>query len=320
MHGRATSADCSLISRRALGASAAGWLLSAAASSAFGSAAPAGLEGAGQTVALPNTHDFSLRSSAGLDYRVMVAVPAGEAPTQGYRLLVMLDGNAYFPVAAQALRMLRAFPAVDTPAQRLSPLLVVGVGYPGDAALHGGRRTWDFLPPPRDPASSDTQRARLRAEPGGAAAFLNFLVDQLRPALQARYPVRPDGHVLAGHSLGGYFALHALVQRPQAFQRYAAISPSLWWDGERLVDEMAQAQLQRARVLLAVASEEMPSSTERSTAMLNGARRMRTVLAERGLPAQALEYLEVERENHLSMPFALMPSVLRFAAVSQGAA
>ena len=48
--------------------------------------------------------------------------------------------------------------------------------------------------------------------------------------------------------------------------------------------------------------------------MLNGARRMRSVLAQRGVPAASLQYEEVDDEDHLSMPFARMPSVLRFAA------
>ena len=138
---------------------------------------------------------------------------------------------------------------------------------------------------------------------------------ELRPALQARYALRPDWHSLAGHSLGGYFALHALARRPQAFQRIAAISPSLWWDDERLIDEMALAQPQEARVLLAVARNELPGFPERSAAMLNGARRMRNVLAGRGLPAASLQYDEVDREDHMSMPFAWMPSVLRFTAM-----
>ena len=280
---------------------------------ADGDAAPL-LKDAGTAVALPGTREFSVRSAGGLDYRVQVAVPPGDAPAQGYATLMLLDGNAYFAAAAQAMRMLASYaaprPAGDSP----PPLLIVGVGYPGDAPLHGARRTWDFLPPPRDPSTLEAHRARLRAAPGGADAFLDFLLTELRPALHARYTLRPDWHTLAGHSLGGYFTLHALMQRPQAFQRYAAISPSLWWDGERLIDEMALAQPQRARVLLAVARNETPGFPDRSAAMLNGARRMRSVLAQRGVPAASLQYEEVDDEDHLSMPFARMPSVLRFAA------
>ncbi|MFT3719533.1 alpha/beta hydrolase [Pseudorhodoferax sp.] len=301
------------VTRRAMGACGLGFGLGLVRPAA--SAAPTGLQDTGHAVALAGTREFGLRSAAGRDYRILVARPPGEAPPQGYGVLLVLDGNAYFGVAAQAMRMLARFPGIGAAAGPPAPLLVVGVGDPGDAELDGARRTWDFLPVPRE-GPAHAQRAQLGAEPGGADAFLDFLVQTLRPALAARYPLRPDGHTLAGHSLGGYFALHALARSPLAFQRYAAISPSLWWDGQRLVADMAQSRPGpgRARVLLAVARDELPGFPERTAAMLDGARRMRGVLAGRGLPPEALQYLEMEREDHLTMPFALMPAVVRFAA------
>jgi len=38
--------------------------------------------------------------------------------------------------------------------------------------------------------------------------------------------------VLAGHSLGGLFAVHTLVTRPELFNSYVAVSPSLQWSDE----------------------------------------------------------------------------------------
>jgi len=41
-----------------------------------------------------------------------------------------------------------------------------------------------------------------------------------------------------GHSLGGLIAAYTLLARPEMFQAYIAISPSLWWDRERLTDSL----------------------------------------------------------------------------------
>jgi predicted alpha/beta superfamily hydrolase len=48
------------------------------------------------------------------------------------------------------------------------------------------------------------------------------------------YRSRPY-RVLVGHSLGGLFAVYALMTRPDVFQGYIAISPALWWDDQSLV-------------------------------------------------------------------------------------
>ncbi|MFT3802603.1 MAG: alpha/beta hydrolase-fold protein [Burkholderiaceae bacterium] len=281
--------------------------------------AGSGLRDTGHAVALPDTHEFQMTSAGGRDYRILVAQPSGPVPQQGYGMLVVLDGNWMFGAAAQAMQLLMRFPDLGpgTPGHpkggRAEPLLVVGIGYPGDDKRAWKERTWDFLPAPHGPI--EVQRARLLADPGGAEAFLDFLVDELRPALAARYPLRPDRHTLSGASLGGYFTLHALARRPQAFQRYAAISPSLWWDDRRLLAEMAQARPAGGRVLLALARDELPGYPDRSAGMLDGARRMRELLIGHGYGAESLRYLEVENEDHMSIPFALTPTIVRFAAM-----
>jgi uncharacterized protein len=43
--------------------------------------------------------------------------------------------------------------------------------------------------------------------------------------------------IFSGHSFGGLFAIHALVARPDLFEAYIAVSPSLQWaEGHTLHD------------------------------------------------------------------------------------
>lgn len=265
-------------------------------------------------VMLPDSHAFSLQSADGKEYRIFVALPPGPPPEQGYATLVVLDGNAYFTAMAEAMRSLMAFPEVHQKdsVRKAHPTIVVGVAYPGDGVLNGPRRSWDFMPPSDDP--KDIERLR-GGQPGGADAFLAFLTGELRSALARRYPLRNDQHTLAGHSLGGYFVLHALAHQPDAFQRYVSISPSTWWGGHRILTDLAKHPLGNARVMLAVAKDEWPAYPVYSTAMLAEARVVRNALTKHGLDAKALQYREVPDEDHMTIPFAMLAAVTRFAAL-----
>ncbi len=264
-------------------------------------------------VTLPGAYEFAMQSAQGKAYKIFVAVPDGKPPAEGFPVLYLLDGNAYFIAAASAMKEQSTFAALSG----IQPLIVVGVGYPGQYSLNRERRSFDFLPPAQ--GSSTGQFAALGASPGGADAFLDFLVNELRPALAARYPIDLSRQSLAGHSLGGYFALHALLHRPAAFRSYAAISPSIWWDDARLLKE-AQSRLPsltNARpavdLLLAVSPSEMAAYPERSAMMLSGARTMRTILAEAPQGVR-MQYQELSGENHISTNLAAMSAILRQAS------
>jgi tetratricopeptide (TPR) repeat protein len=53
----------------------------------------------------------------------------------------------------------------------------------------------------------------------------------LIPEIEKRYRVQPY-RILAGHSLGGLFAVHAMISRPELFKSYVAVSPSLQWSDD----------------------------------------------------------------------------------------
>src|SRR5262249_41363878 len=76
---------------------------------------------------------------------------------------------------------------------------------------------------------------------GGADRFLTLLTDEIAPAIEGRYPLDGDDRCIAGWSLGGLFACHALLRRPDFFRRGLAVSPALYWDTRVL--------LQRAKVV-----------------------------------------------------------------------
>ena len=64
--------------------------------------------------------------------------------------------------------------------------------------------------------------------------FLDFIVEELQPAIRDRYDVTDEGSTRFGSSLGGLFVFHTLFHRPDAFDNYLAVSPAIGWD-ERVV-------------------------------------------------------------------------------------
>lgn len=73
---------------------------------------------------------------------------------------------------------------------------------------------------------------------GGAGKFLGFFETELIPFVEATYRTAPY-RILAGHSLGGLFALDAMVERPGLFNASIAASPSLSWDDDVILRRTA---------------------------------------------------------------------------------
>lgn len=64
---------------------------------------------------------------------------------------------------------------------------------------------------------------------GGGDKFLDFVEKELIPHVEENYPTAPY-RTFIGHSLGGLSVLDALKTRPDVFNNYIAIDPSLSWD------------------------------------------------------------------------------------------
>ncbi|MDT9600729.1 alpha/beta hydrolase [Sphingosinicella rhizophila] len=178
-------------------------------------------------------------SANGESYRIFVGGPAspfvgGAEADQGqkYPVIYVLDGKLGFAMVHAQCQVLSAL-------GQLPPVYVVGIGYAGDESFFEKdvvHRYRDLTPD----AGGALERAMLglntvsrdgeKGAPGGGPAFLAFLRDELKPAIEAAYPVDPGDATLLGNSLGGLFPSWILFNQPELFQRYVIISPSWWWN------------------------------------------------------------------------------------------
>jgi uncharacterized protein len=74
---------------------------------------------------------------------------------------------------------------------------------------------------------------------GKSANFISFIETELQPFIDNKYKTNHSNTII-GQSLGGLLATEILIKRPQLFNKYIIISPSLWWDNGSLLNEKSE--------------------------------------------------------------------------------
>lgn len=70
---------------------------------------------------------------------------------------------------------------------------------------------------------------------GKSAHFIQFIEKEVQPFIAANFKTS-DEKTLIGQSLGGLLATEILFKKPELFDKYIIVSPSLWWDDEKLLN------------------------------------------------------------------------------------
>ncbi|ARU88595.1 alpha/beta hydrolase [Pseudomonas sp. M30-35] len=244
-------------------------------------------------------------------YRVYLAIPKQPAPASGYPVLYMLDGNA-------ALTTLKDqwFSALPE-----TPLLVM-IGYAGERVINAPARTLDYTPAPQagQPFVTPGRMA------GGASAFMQLIEGQIKPVVEAKYPLDKQRRSLWGHSFGGLFVLNTLFTQPQSFNRYIAASPSLWWQSGLILEIEKQLPADAQGQLLIVHGELEGQAQKGREVPKERAAAMRAVGADAlpemvkrlaGFPGLQLEYQKLPGLGHGPMLPASIPWALKVATEPQ---
>jgi predicted alpha/beta superfamily hydrolase len=156
----------------------------------------------------------------GEDRVILVRTPPGYATNnRPYPVLYMTDGDAHIRHTSSTIEFL---------AQngRMPEAIVVGIT--------NTDRTRDLTP-----TKAVGPNAEQFPTAGGSDNFLKFIETELIPQIEKTYRVQPY-RILAGHSLGGLFVVHSLITRPELFNSYIAVSPSLQWSDEATLKRAAE--------------------------------------------------------------------------------
>lgn len=131
---------------------------------------------------------------------------------------------------------------------------------------------------------------------GHSDKFISFLEKELKPYIESQY--KTTDKYLFGQSLGGLLATEILVKKPEMFDNYFIISPSLWWDDQSLLKQAPQmfskSGDKKKFVYVSVGKDEHP-------VMVKDAGSLYDVLKKTGKKNWTVEYKLMETDNHATI-------------------
>ena len=177
-----------------------------------------------------------IRSSVyGNEQTITVRLPRGygDAPERRYPVLFSVDGGP-----DQDFELLAGIAAEAEHSTSYEPFILIGIKTEDRYSQLTPEMT-------RLPIARLRENFGERMKPGGAVTFRQYLERDVIPWATGRY--RTGRKILTAASLGGLFVLDTFLQRPEMFDDYIALTPSVWWDDGRIVDEAARALARHGR-------------------------------------------------------------------------
>jgi len=220
-----------------------------------------------------------LRSSRLQNYRdITVALPPSyDTSDRAYPLIVMHDGQNLFDPDTSFAGSWGMIGVLRDLAPEGVEAVVVGV------ANTGPFRRYEYSPF-RDPKHGG----------GDGDRYLSFIIDEVIPQVESAFRVEatPSRRYIAGSSMGGLVSLYAFWKYPGIFAGAAALSPSVWFANEAIIDFVKATHLPPGRLWL-------DTGTGEGELMLESVRRLRDAIEESGLtPGPRFEYVEDEGAGH----------------------
>ena len=189
----------------------------------------------------------------------------------------------------------------------LRPLIVVGIDN-GATASDGSvaQRTREYVPY-RDAASDpDTSEAMGDRYPA-------FLVDEVMPAVAARFRVRNDraGVGVGGSSYGGVAALYAVLRRPDRFGRLMLESTPTFLANGSILTEASAARRWPERISIAVGTAESEDPALNAS-IVPAARRLEQIIHKASPSSQVRLFIEDGAAHNSKAWGRRLPLALKF--------
>lgn len=131
---------------------------------------------------------------------------------------------------------------------------------------------------------------------GHSDQFINFLEKELKPYIESQF--KTTDKYLFGQSLGGLLATEILLKKPEMFNNYFIISPSLWWDDESLLKQanqlLSKTSDTKKFVYVSVGKGEHP-------VMIKDAESFYDILKKSSKKNWTVEYKMMETDNHATI-------------------
>lgn len=225
---------------------------------------------------------FAIKSEVlGEERAILVRTPAGyEVGKQRFPVLYLTDGDGHIAHTSATIEFLARN-------GRMPEMIVVGIV--------NTDRTRDLSPTRASMTRPDGGQQEFPTS-GGANNFLKFIETELIPKIESQYRTQPF-RVLAGHSFGGLFALHAFLTKTELFNGYIAVSPTMHWDNKypvRKAEAFFKDRMELNRTLFVTLANE-------GGEMLAGFNQFKALLGKQWPRGFAWEAMLMEDEDHGSV-------------------
>jgi len=158
---------------------------------------------------------------------------------QRYPVLYLMDGEYNFNYVTGLIELWSNISA------RHPEMIVVGIsGYDSGYYRHLMSPPWDDEGQPSDDGAADS--------------MMKAIVEEIKPAISKQFRTH-DLEILSGHSMGGLFTTYAALSYHDAFDYFIAISPSLWWQQQRMKTVMSdrlKSQVPEVNLYMSLANEQ----------------------------------------------------------------
>ncbi len=194
-------------------------------------------------------------------------------------VMYLMDGDFHFHHTSGIVSFLKS-------QGRIPNMMIVAIPNTTD-------RTRDLTPP----IEKNKEAVQNMPTAGGANNMLAFMKEELIPHIDKQYNTN-DYRMLVGHSFGGIFAVQALLTQGDLYDSYIAISPSMWWDDQSLVDR-AKKFLDSEPAFdgyfyMTMGNEDGP--------MLGGAMKLAALFEEKRPKTFGWDFKVMKEETHGSVP------------------
>ncbi|NOT73742.1 MAG: alpha/beta hydrolase [Cyclobacteriaceae bacterium] len=220
-------------------------------------------------------------------------VPANSNGT--FPVLYLLDGENHFHILSAYIDYLSHYEIIP-------PIMVVGI-------ISKDRRR--DLTPTKSTIDYFGKNDSTYKTSGGNQNFLHFMLEELMPYIEKNYKAG-SYKIFAGHSFGGITTINCMLTRPDMFNAYIAISPSLWWDNKYILklveNKLTQSVPLNKRFFYSVGNEGIKDPNSFHTDVL----KLDSLIVNRTPKGLLYKFKSYPEESHMSEPIVAYYDALRF--------